>query len=51
MRNPLVSFLFLPPLLLISRIFVNRYLDGLFEELALLQTIAYVVFESDEIFY
>jgi hypothetical protein len=47
MRDPLVSFLFLLPSLLIGWGFVDSYFDGFFKEFALLETITDIVFKGD----
>lgn len=47
MRNPLVSLLFLPPLLLFRCGLIDGDFYGLLEELALLQAVADIIFEGD----
>lgn len=49
MRDPLIALLFIPALLLLRCSLIDGDLDGLLEELALLQALANVIFEGDEV--
>ena len=49
MRDPFIPFLFIPALLLLRCSLIDGDLDGLLEELALLQALANVIFEGYEI--